>query len=47
MGLAVMVGLLVREKALFAADLRHVPTLEEVKPLLQVLPCISNFCCPS
>jgi Na+-driven multidrug efflux pump len=36
-GLAVMVGLLVREKALFAGDLRHVPTLQEVTPLLQVL----------
>ena len=35
-GLAVMVWLLVREKALFAGDLGHVPTLQEVKPLLQV-----------
>lgn len=35
-GLAVMVWLLVREKALFAGDLGHVPTLQEVTPLLQV-----------
>jgi Na+-driven multidrug efflux pump len=35
-GLAVMVGLLVREKALFAGDLGHVPTLQEVTPLLKV-----------
>ncbi len=35
-GLAVMVGLLIREKALFAADLRHIPTLAEVAPLLKV-----------
>jgi hypothetical protein len=35
-GLAVMVWLLVREKALFVGDLGHVPTLQEVSPLLQV-----------
>ena len=35
-GLAVMVGLLLREKALYAGDLGHVPTLQEVTPLLQV-----------
>jgi putative MATE family efflux protein len=34
-GLAVMVWLLVREKALFVGDLGHVPTLQEVTPLLQ------------
>jgi len=35
-GLAVMVALLIREKALFAADLGHVPTMTEVMPLLKV-----------
>lgn len=40
-GLAVMVGLLIREKALYAADLRHVPTMTEVMPLLQVS---AGFC---
>eukprot|EP00208_Stichococcus_sp_RCC1054_P003768 CAMPEP_0206138982 /NCGR_PEP_ID=MMETSP1473-20131121/4236_1 /ASSEMBLY_ACC=CAM_ASM_001109 /TAXON_ID=1461547 /ORGANISM="Stichococcus sp, Strain RCC1054" /LENGTH=520 /DNA_ID=CAMNT_0053532579 /DNA_START=234 /DNA_END=1797 /DNA_ORIENTATION=- len=34
-GLAVMVGLLIKEKALFAEDLSSIPTLKEVTPLLQ------------
>lgn len=34
-GLAVMVGLLMREKVLFGRHLRRIPTLSEVKPLLQ------------
>ncbi len=37
-GLAVMVGLLIREKALFAKDLASIPTLAECTPLLQVCP---------
>lgn len=40
-GLAVMVGLLIKEKALFAEDLSSIPTLKEVTPLLQV----SSHCC--
>ena len=40
-GLAVMVGLLIKEKALFAEDLSSIPTLKEVTPLLQV----SNHSC--
>ena len=36
MGLAVMVGLLIREKALFTADLAQIPSLPEVMPLLKV-----------
>ena len=41
-GLAVMVGLLIREKALFAKDLASIPTLAECTPLLQV----STRCTP-